>query len=150
MLMIDLIRKCTLFYELYDDEFEQFIEDCKVEYYESGDEIVTMGEPGEDFFVILEGNVNVLIPKNDQSINLVTLQSGDFFGELVLIDDLVRNATVVAKEKCTCLVISSKIFYDLYTTNTKVFSVLLMNISRVLIKRLKISNERIVKLCCKE
>ena len=143
---LELVRECALFYELYDEEFKEFIEDCHIESYDPNTEIVTVGETGEDFFVILKGSVNVLIPADMQPVNVATLKSGDFFGELVLIDDLIRNATVVTKEKSSCLVVPVKVFYNFYNKNPKVFSLILLNISKVLITRLKIANEKVAQL----
>ena len=65
---LELVRECTLFYELYDEEFKEFIEDCHIESYDPNTEIVTVGETGEDFFVILKGSANVLIPTDMQPV----------------------------------------------------------------------------------
>lgn len=60
--------------------------------YHKGDVIIREGDPGSDFFIIDEGNVEVTVNGEHKS----TLGSGSYFGELALIYDLPRAATVVA------------------------------------------------------
>lgn len=146
MSFTDSIKKCPLFCDLYEDEFEDFVNTCAIASYEPGTNIINHGEQGDDFFVILEGNVDITVPQNGEQIKLATLQSGEFFGELVLIDDPNRNATVRANDKTTCLVIKAEIFYDFYNKKTKLFALMLLNITKILIKRLKESNEKVAIL----
>ena len=64
--------------------------------YYLGDIVIREGEIGDKLYVIEEGRVMVYIDSGDTSLVLSTLSSGDFFGEMALITDKPRSATVKA------------------------------------------------------
>lgn len=69
--------------------------------YEAGHIIVREGEPGDIFYMIDSGSVDVFIKaKGDAPV--VTLTSGQFFGELALLSNDVRTASCVAKTDVEC------------------------------------------------
>jgi CRP/FNR family cyclic AMP-dependent transcriptional regulator len=69
----------------------------------AGRHIVTQGLIGNGLYVIVAGRARVV--KGDESVAL--LGPGDFFGELSVIDQLPRTATVVADEETICLALAS-------------------------------------------
>lgn len=71
--------------------------------------VVREGDPGDSLCIIVRGSVEVL--KNGQVV--ARLQSGDYFGEISLIDGEPRSATVVAVEDLTLLTITSEDFHSL-------------------------------------
>lgn len=71
------------------------------ELYEAGHTIVREGEPGDIFYMIDSGSVDVFIKaKGDAPV--VTLTSGQFFGELALLSNDVRTASCIAKTDVEC------------------------------------------------
>ena len=64
------------------------------------------GERGREFFVLLEGDADVI--KDGRTIN--RLGSGDFFGEIALVSDTPRTATVTATSPVRTLVITDRSF----------------------------------------
>jgi putative ABC transport system ATP-binding protein len=65
----------------------------KKRHFAAGETIIREGEPGEDFFLISDGEVEVI--RSDHEV--ARLGPGDFFGEVALISGEPRNATVVAE-----------------------------------------------------
>jgi len=78
--------------------------------YDRGDFLVREGEAGEEMFIIQSGSAEVLINK-DGAINV--LNRNDYFGELALLSDEPRKASVVALEPMAVFVINSEIFGQL-------------------------------------
>jgi CRP-like cAMP-binding protein len=77
----------------------------------AGKVIFKEGETGEEFFVILKGLVSVTSAHNGNTVQIATLQPGDFFGELALIETgAVRRATCVCKEECHLAVLHKRVF----------------------------------------
>ncbi|XP_045470386.1 cGMP-dependent protein kinase, isozyme 1-like [Harmonia axyridis] len=77
-------------------------------FFESGVDIVQEGEKGHSFFIIRAGSVKVKT-KGDGTV--ATLSTGQYFGEMALINEDVRKATVQAEPPgCECLVLSRKHF----------------------------------------
>lgn len=74
---------------------------CLTESFEPGHVIVREGEPGDIFYMIDSGSVDVFI-KSKGSKPVVTLESGKFFGELALLSSDVRTASCIAKTSVKC------------------------------------------------
>lgn len=85
----------------------------------SGQDIVTYGQESDDgMYIILEGSADVYSSSN-ALIN--TLSVGDFIGELGLINDDIRAATVRARGEVVCANISKKLFDEIAFENRKVY-----------------------------
>jgi ATP-binding cassette subfamily B protein len=65
--------------------------------------IVQQGDPGDRFYILARGSVEVSRIENGQSVWLAKLEDGDYFGEMALLSDQPRNATVRALTPCVCL-----------------------------------------------
>jgi small-conductance mechanosensitive channel len=72
--------------------------------YLPGELVVREGEPGEEFFVVMEGEADVVIKTGDQTTRVATLKKGQFFGEMSLLTGTPRSATVQAKSQLTVTV----------------------------------------------
>jgi ATP-binding cassette subfamily B protein len=72
--------------------------------------IVRQGDPGDRFYVIARGTVEVTRIENGRSVRLAKLQDGDYFGEMALLSHHPRNATVRALTPCVCLSLSRDLF----------------------------------------
>jgi CRP/FNR family transcriptional regulator, cyclic AMP receptor protein len=78
-----------------------------------GKVLTRQGGPGREFFILLEGEVDVA--RDGKSIN--TLRTGDFFGEAALISKKRRNATITTTQATRALVITETHFRRLLTEN---------------------------------
>lgn len=87
--------------------------------FEKGEDIVTCGADSDDgMYIILEGTTDVLSSEGNR-INV--LYAGDFIGELGLINDDKRGATVRALEHVRCANISKALFEELASVNRKIY-----------------------------
>jgi CRP/FNR family transcriptional regulator, cyclic AMP receptor protein len=98
-----------------------------------GATIVRQGEPGDAFYVIVEGEAKV---KDQSGRTLSRLIPGDFFGEISLMDGGPRTATVVAETNLTALALSRKDFAALLHSEPKV-TVGLLKHAATLLRRLE-------------
>ncbi len=71
------------------------------ESYEAGHVIIREGEPGDIFYMIDSGSVDIIIASRGHT-PVATLTSGQFFGELALLSNDVRTASCVAKTDVKC------------------------------------------------
>lgn len=94
-----------------------------------GATIVRQGEPGDIFYVLVEGEAKV---KDANGRTLSRLIPGDFFGEISLMDGGPRTATVVAETNLTTLALSRKDFSALLQSEPKVTVGLLKHASALL------------------
>jgi CRP-like cAMP-binding protein len=93
--------------------------------YAPGEAIVREGDPGNAFYVILDGEVRVDPPKGPS----VTLKAGDSFGEMALLDGAPRSADIVAAGEVTVMVIGRAAFGKLLRSEPQMVSALLRTLA---------------------
>jgi cAMP-dependent protein kinase regulator len=96
-------------------ERSQLCDALRVETIAEGTKIVTQGEAGNDFYILEEGSCDVekVYVEGTPATKVMSYQSGDCFGELALLRNEPRAATVVAKSECRLLAIDRKTFKSL-------------------------------------
>jgi CRP-like cAMP-binding protein len=90
-----------------------------------GDSIVRAGDPGNAFYVILDGEVRVEPPGRRS----VTLKAGDYFGEMSLLDGAPRSADIRAVGEVTTMVIGRAAFTKLLRGEPQMVSALLRTLA---------------------
>ncbi|MDL2717503.1 MAG: cyclic nucleotide-binding domain-containing protein [Acidobacteriota bacterium] len=75
--------------------------------YKAGASVITEGESGKEMFVIESGSVEVFRGSGPKEHRISLLEAGDFFGEMVLLDDQPRSASARAATDCQLLVIDA-------------------------------------------
>jgi CRP-like cAMP-binding protein len=106
---VQSLRRAPLFENLSKDELERLAkvtEDIEVE---PGKVLCREGEPAQEFFVIIDGEVEVM--RDDERIR--TLSDGDFFGEIALLEDIPRTATVRATTHLRFFVLTRQSFWSM-------------------------------------
>ena len=106
---VDLIRKVPLFSRLSKTELKDLAMLADEIDLRDGKEMTRQGHAGREFFVLLEGTADVR--KNGRKIN--TLGPGDFFGEIALVTEHPRTATVTTATPVHALVITDRAFRQL-------------------------------------
>ena len=103
---LDRLRAIPFLAPLPEATLEQLARALSVEQMQIGDEIVRQGEPGDRFYVIDSGSVEVLVDGRPSA----SLGPGDYFGEIALLRDLPRTATVQAREDGLLLTLTHDAF----------------------------------------
>jgi len=106
---VELIKGVPLFSELGKRELNEVASIADEIDLREGKELTVEGQPGREFFVIIEGDA--VVRRGDREIN--RLGAGDFFGEIALVDDRPRTATVVAESPLRALVVTDRAFRTL-------------------------------------
>jgi CRP-like cAMP-binding protein len=104
---ISFLQKVPLFHGLDKRHLEQLSKRMVERVYAAGQPIVTQGQGGEGFFVIVSGKAEAFRERSDGvKVDVNTFAPTDFFGELALLDDGLRTASVIATEPTQCLVLT--------------------------------------------
>lgn len=91
----------------------------------AGRELIREGTTGNEFFMILEGSVQV---ERDGAV-LGTLGPGDYLGEIALIDHGPRSATAICETACRLLVLGHREFHSLLDANAEIRSRILQTLA---------------------
>jgi CRP/FNR family cyclic AMP-dependent transcriptional regulator len=109
----------------------------------SGTHIMTVAQPGDVVYILLDGTVKIYVDQVDGSeVILAFLGVGDTFGEMSMFDSVGRSANVVTLERCTCLSMDKTTFNQALQTTSE----LSYNLVRLLTRRLRLANEQIQAL----
>mmetsp|Transcript_40280 Transcript_40280/g.114005 ORF Transcript_40280/g.114005 Transcript_40280/m.114005 type:complete len:315 (+) Transcript_40280:65-1009(+) len=106
-----VLRRVPLFAEMSTSELETIIDALKVECFPQGATIITQGEMGNAFYIIHDGQAvaSKIVPEQLEPITFLH-QAGDYFGELALLRNEPRAATVVATTELHLLSMDSATF----------------------------------------
>jgi len=106
---IDLLKRAPLFAQCSKTELGQVAQAADEIDVSEGKVLTREGESGREFFVLVEGAAEVR--RKGRKIN--TMESGDFFGEIALVSDRPRTASVTATTPARLLVITDRAFREL-------------------------------------
>jgi CRP-like cAMP-binding protein len=111
VIICEFLRSVELLKHLTPTEFTDIAEKMQRRRYPKGRVIIRQGDPGEEFFVIASGSVDVLRRYQSGEYRRVkTLGSGDFFGEAALVEDVPRNATCIAATDADVYALGKPVF----------------------------------------
>ena len=113
-MQIKFLQNISLFQNLNSKVMGRIAEAMKVAKYEDGDRIIKQGDIGEEFFMIKSGNVIVTqkTGKGEVEKTLTRSGPGDYFGELSLIKNQPRAASVTATGPIECFTLDRKNFNE--------------------------------------
>jgi CRP/FNR family cyclic AMP-dependent transcriptional regulator len=131
---VELIKRIPLFSDLDDRELKQIAASMKERTFSAGDTVTEEGKGGIGFFVIGDGTASV----NVGGSQVRTLGAGDYFGEIGLIADIDRTATITAESDLRCYGMTSWDFRPLVESNAAIAWKML----QVMAQRLKEAQKR--------
>jgi CRP/FNR family transcriptional regulator/CRP/FNR family cyclic AMP-dependent transcriptional regulator len=118
MIVTELFSKVPLFEGISPEDRAALARAATLRTYRRGETIVQQGQPGDAFYVLVRGRVAVeIVAPDGREVVLNTLGEGDHFGEMALLDDAPRSASVIAQEKSDLAILSRAVFLDLLKSN---------------------------------
>jgi CRP/FNR family transcriptional regulator, cyclic AMP receptor protein len=119
------LQRVPLFREFSEGELHRVAELSTIVELPAGTVVTQMGEPGNSFFIIIDGTVAVHTPIGAGS----QLQPGDFFGEMSLLDGEPRSATITATTDVRLLMVDRSHFWRLLDETPELIRRILMLLS---------------------
>src|SRR3712207_9304851 len=113
---LELLRRVPLFSDLERRELQEIASSLKERTFRAGETVATEGQSGVGFFVIEAGHARVTVGGEERG----RLGPGDYFGEIALIAETDRTATVTAEDELRCFGMTFWDFRPLVEQNPKV------------------------------
>ncbi|MCD4739518.1 MAG: cyclic nucleotide-binding domain-containing protein [Anaerolineae bacterium] len=125
------LGRASLFQSLSKRQLGRLSERFVEREYEAAEVIVSQGKGGEGFFVIVTGGAKVVRETLDGDKVVVNeFAAGDYFGELALLDEGPRTASVVATAPTSCLVLTRWDFLGLLKNDAAIAVAILQELAK--------------------
>ena len=138
-----VLTKMPLFRDLSSRDLARVSELLHPRWYPARTQVVSAGQPADSVSIVLEGAVKVFVETMDRGqVILAILTPGEVVGEMSLVDNVGRSATVVAHEDSVLLSMDGAAFSECLRT----IPALSLNLAGILSHRLRVANARIQTL----
>lgn len=140
--VLEKLKQIPIFETIKDDE--KFLRNlygiCRIRRYRKDETVIQEGELGDEMYIVHTGAVEIkkrTKAGDDYTVVILKAEYNVFFGELALIDDDKRSATVVATEDSEFIVINKEDFVKLGNENPSIGLLVTRSISKILASRLR-------------
>lgn len=123
---VELLKRVPIFSDLDRKELERVANSMKERTFGAGDTVTAEGQTGVGFFVIASGEAKVTVGGEDRR----RLGPGDYFGEVALLNESARTATIKAETDLKCYGLTSWEFRPLVETHGSIAWKLLQVMSK--------------------
>jgi CRP/FNR family cyclic AMP-dependent transcriptional regulator len=137
------LNKVSLFEGLPETDLDQISDLATVRSFPRNTVIISEGDNSDSMYVVLNGKVKVYLSDDEgKEIIINILKEGDYFGELALLDESPRSASVMTLEDCKFAVLSKQAFDECLTSNPEIA----LQVIRGLSARLRYLTENVKSL----
>jgi len=136
---VDLLRKIPMFAKIEPAKLKLLAFTSERLSYSEGDVLFRQGDAGDAAFVIISGQAEISIATDEGPLVVARLSDHDFVGEIAILCDVPRTATVTAVSNLEALCISKDLFFRMI----KEFPEIAIEVMRELAHRLENTNARL-------
>jgi len=138
----EILRRIPLFQHMTYKELLSILGIARGRHFETGQPIIKEGEAGDELFVLFRGRVDV----SKSGLKIAQLKAGGHFGEMGLVDQAPRSATVLAAEETSAVSIDRDSLLKLMRRDSLLAVKLLWSFVQVMSERLRNTNEAVTDL----
>ena len=136
---VELLRNIPLFAKLEPSKLKLLAFASERMIFPAGQELFHQGDPGDSAYVVLKGQADVIISTPAGEITVARLGKNDIIGEIAILCDVPRTATLRAVDELTTLAISKELFFRMVCE----FPQMAIEIMRELAHRLERTNQQL-------
>ena len=139
--VVPILSKIAIFGGFVDRQLHEIFKYLEEAVFRQGDYVFQKGDDPSHIYIVKKGKIDLLIMKQQVILRKKTLVAGDCFGEASLMAMHKHTATAIALEDSEVMVLSRRALLQLQKEDSKLFSLLMMNIARELARRLELTDE---------
>lgn len=132
----------SIFGNLQENDLQILLKRSTIRQYKKNTIIVNKGDESDSLYVILDGNLNAYVDDDGKELILSKMGPGESFGELSLLSNHTRSASVISTTACKLAIISKPVFMDCLSRHPEIA----YNIIQSLINRVHNLTENISNL----
>ncbi len=151
---LEALRQKMLFLGLTDGQLQAVASVVRSRSFRSGEVVVRQGELDDALYIIERGSVEMRAQEQGEERVVAVFEkgsyvdegyAGDFFGEFSLVDLEAWSGTIVARERTLLIELKRDDLYELFSKDIDLQIGVVLNIARVLSRRLRIKNRRLTQ-----
>ena len=145
--LVTFLRTVPVFHDLKGSNFDLLLDFLEEQTWDQGQTICFEGELGRTMYILRAGEVEVMRKaESGNNVPIVKLGPGETFGEMTLVELQPRSATVIVRsKKATTFSLTNLDLWNLYKADHYAYVIILQNICRMLSRRLRKADSRIVE-----
>ena len=137
---VDILRKIPLFANIDAAKLKLMCFASRRLTFRAGESLCTQGETGDSAYIVIDGTADVVVENNGPLV-VAKMGRNDIIGEIAILCDVPRTASVVATSELTALEITKELFFRMVTD----FPDMAVEIMRVLAHRLEHTTAQLLK-----
>jgi len=139
----ELLKKVGLFSGLKKKALKSLAKFCVERSFKKGDILVKQGDSGLGLYIIVSGKVKIVKETADgEEMEVAVHGPADFFGEMSVLDDAPRSASVIALADTECLLLTAWVFKAKMEEQPEIA----LEVLPMVVKRFRETNERLLAL----
>ena len=138
---VELLRNIPMFARIEPSKLKLLAFTSERLTFQSGQDLCVQGGDGDSAFIIIEGDADVIVDSPNGPMTVAAMGRNDVVGEIAILCDVPRTATVRATTDLTALKISKDLFFRLVTE----FPQMAVEIMRVLATRLNVTTAQLLQ-----
>jgi CRP/FNR family transcriptional regulator, cyclic AMP receptor protein len=142
---VEALRSIPLFAKIEPVKLKLLAFTSERLHFAAGDELCRQGDVGDATYIILEGNADILVETAHGRVKVATVGRNDIIGEIAILCDVPRTATVRATSRLTALRVSKDGFFNLVTQ----FPQIAVEVMGELASRLHMTTQRLTEASAK-
>ena len=136
----DALRNTKIFSDLDEVELDILVSCMNHVSFDRDETVFREGEEGDTMYVILDGLVNISVKLADGTdLSLASIEKGNFFGDMAIIENAPRSASCKAIENCELIALSRKDFYGIIRKHPEAAQKILFRMMNIMAERFRTS-----------
>jgi CRP-like cAMP-binding protein len=134
--MCGILERVSIFGGLTEQELCEIYRNCDILSFKQGEVIIREKTPATEIYIILSGNVQVVLGLDENPMEIAVFGPGECIGETSVIGVLNHSASVISMTDTALLVLTRKHLTEIFHHDKNLFAFIVLNIARELARRL--------------